>query len=328
MDSMQNQNSTLESTHVIRAVQNHYNWLQITSIACALVMMVIALFLRCKQPTIANTISLKLSLWIGLADVLSRVNFLIRVNPAAMNFIVSQVSWAPRLFSYTSHFFPMWFAFLSAAIALDLHLTVLCRRNNIGPMQRLYCPVATLAGLIINLPFAFVGNIYWDAEIHSIFNSVELAPALAVEILCFDVWMMSTILYSFAVILTVVFHALKSLSAIRKNLGSMSAETQKRERQFIYSLLRILLYPLVLVVCCPVLNFLGWVFFLHQEITHTLLVLMHAEAITSGLQVALNLLVFLLNPAVVRAISRYKIFSTCVKNQPSSEDTPEANPIV
>ncbi|KAL1916127.1 uncharacterized protein VTP21DRAFT_6131 [Calcarisporiella thermophila] len=322
MNIEQNQNRTSESTHNYSyTVQSQYSWLHIISIICALIMMAITIYLRCKRPTISNTISLKLSLWIGLVDVLSRANFLIRVNPSLMNITVSTIPWFPRLLVYTSFFFLMWFAFLSAAIALDLHLSFLCRRVNIKIIQRFYSPLAALVSSIIPLPFLFVGNIYWNPEFQIVYISLERTQAIILETFCYDLWMASAILYSFAVILAVVFRVFKSLHIIRENFESTSVDMQARERQFTYSVLRILLYPMVLLICCPAGIILDWIYYMNPEISPSVMAAMRADAITSGLQGILNLLVFLLNPAVVRALSHYKIFS----NSLFSADEHEGN---
>ncbi|KAL1917049.1 uncharacterized protein VTP21DRAFT_5247 [Calcarisporiella thermophila] len=105
----------------------------------------------------------------------------------------------------------------------------------------------------------------------------------------------------------------------------MPSEMQKRERRFTYSTLRILLYPVVLAICCPAGISYGWIYILQQGFTPSCLIAMQVEAITSGLQGILSLIVFLLNPAVVRALSHYKIFSALRSSSTSSTDAPETS---
>ncbi|KAL1916125.1 uncharacterized protein VTP21DRAFT_6129 [Calcarisporiella thermophila] len=318
MDSVQNQNSTLNSPHdIIHAAQTQYNWIHIASIVCALVMMGMVLYLRCKQPDVANTIALKLTLWIGLVDILSRIVFLIRVNPSVLNSIVSSMPWAPHLLVYMKYFSTMWFVFLNAAIAFDLHLSFLCRRNNIKFIQRLYCPLTMLASLLLSSPFVVITNIQWNVETQTITVSIDPIIALSLEILCFDLWVLSSILYSVAIMLAVAIHVFISLHFIQENIESMPVDMQDRGRQYTHSVLWILLYPMVLMVCCPADILLSWAFLLRLKTTPYTLMVLQAEAITTGLQGILNLLVFLLNPAVGRSLSPYRIFNTSGGSPPS-----------
>ncbi|KAL1916124.1 uncharacterized protein VTP21DRAFT_6128 [Calcarisporiella thermophila] len=304
-------------------VQNEFYWLNITSLVCAIIMMAMVLFLRYSQPSVANTISLKLSLWIGLVDALSRALFLLRISYHVMDAITPSRPWLARLLLYTVYAFPIWFAFLTVSIAFDLHLSFLCRRKNMKKIQSWYFPVATLASFSLALPIPFVGDSFWDKNSHAIFTYVDATTSYLIEIFCFDIWMISSILYSFGIILAVICRVLTSLRVVRENLRSISAEMEDREKQLILSVLRILLYPTVLVVCQPASLVLNWLFLTNQPLTELGLRTQRAEAITTGMQGLLNLIVFLLNPAVVRALSRYKLFKILKSASGSSEATDE-----
>ncbi|KAL1918639.1 uncharacterized protein VTP21DRAFT_2661 [Calcarisporiella thermophila] len=283
--------------------------LNILSLVGAGVMMAMVVWLRFTRPEVANTISFRLSFWIGLVDVLYRGSYLLRKSYDLLDPFLPTNVWAARIILWTIYVFPLWFAFLTTAIAFDLHLTFIYRRTDVTKFQVWYFPLSTISSVIITIPILIVGNLHWDLEKHAVLYNWDLPTGSMLEIFCQDLWLGITILYSFVVIISVLVRVRSDLKIIQQSCSPNSVRSPiVHDRPLIQSVLRILLYPVVLVICQPVTIVVNWLFFTGMAFSPLGYRMFEAEAVLNGMQGLLNFVVFLLNPAVVRTIGLHNLF--------------------
>ncbi|KAL1918631.1 uncharacterized protein VTP21DRAFT_2653 [Calcarisporiella thermophila] len=276
--------------------------INIVSIVSGGVIMATVVWLRLTQPDVVNTISFKLSFWIGLADFLYRGFFLLRTNFGLMDKVLPTNHILCRFLFWTIIFFPLWFAFLTTAISFDLHLSFLHRRGDMLKFQRWYFPISTALSVIIPFPALVIGDVYWDTKQHRFYTNWGMGSEFLFNILANNLWMCLAIAYSIAIIITVMVRVLRDLIDLKKNRHIIRPEARFQERRLIFHVLRISLYPLVLIICQPASSVLGWL-----QATNSVDFAIYSQtfkvvAITTGIQGILNLIVFLLNPAVASAL--------------------------
>ncbi|KAL1916132.1 uncharacterized protein VTP21DRAFT_6136 [Calcarisporiella thermophila] len=287
-------------------VQQEYFALNLASIVCAFSIMAMVVWLRWTQPLIDPLFCLQ-SVPGHLPCISIRLTqgiFLFRTNYSLMDTLLPSQPLIVRLLLGSIYIFPLWFAFLNVTIALDLHLSFLCRQSNMKRFQRWYLPASFFAAIVLGIPIMLVGTPYWDKELHSVMFDWNFSTSIAIELLCSDIWMAFAIVYAFFIILAVLFQILKDLKAIKVRTQTIQYEFREKEGQLVCSVLRILLYPCVLVICQPATIVVSWLFVTDTAFTKLGSAIRRIEAITNGLQGILNLIVFLINPAVARALCR------------------------
>ncbi|KAL1923438.1 uncharacterized protein VTP21DRAFT_8418 [Calcarisporiella thermophila] len=300
--------------------------INILSIISGCLMVVFVTWLRFSQPDVANTVSFKLSFWIGLADAIYRGFFLLRQYHDLMDRVLPSNKALCRFFFWTMISIPLWFAFLTTAIAFDLHLTFILRRTGLKKIQQLYFPVASILALIITLPVLIMGNVSWSPEQHHFNTDWSPLTLILTTILENNLWMCISIVYSTIIVILILLRALRYLREVKNSCLHIDSGNRHSERRLVFSVLRILLYPLVLVLCQSVSSFQAWIATLNKFSHPIYRQLFRVGAITTGLQGVLNLLVFFINPAFVEAMGKFPPFSRTKlpRVQPGDESKDQA----
>ncbi|KAL1918640.1 uncharacterized protein VTP21DRAFT_2662 [Calcarisporiella thermophila] len=289
--------------------------LNIASIVCGGAMMSMVLWLRYVQPNIANTLSFKLSFWIGLADIFYRANFLLRRTWDVLDEFVSEHGNIARVLYWSLYAFPLWFAFLTMSVTFDLHLSFVFRLCNSSRLKRLYLPVSSVAAAVLPIPAAVVGNVWWDREEHRLINDWELDQKIWIELFCLDIWVGLAIAYSFLATIWVLVRLRSELRILTESQSYPNEPAEAKDNNVLHSVVRVLLYPVVLAICMPPTIVKNWLIIKGLLNSPLGISAWYAEAILSGAQGILNLGVFLLNPAVARAFSAISL----LRREPSHE---------
>ncbi|KAL1924615.1 uncharacterized protein VTP21DRAFT_4269 [Calcarisporiella thermophila] len=279
--------------------------INVLSAFCGFLMMIIVVWLRYSQPDVANTISFKLSFWIGLVDMLWRTEFVLTRSNEIFNHIADRDHWVARLFLWLISFLRLWAVLPTVCIAFDLQLVFIHGRKDIKRIQRWYIPFTFGFAILATIVFLTRNKVVYNKEKLVFISDASLQNIILTKVFCMTLWIGLSILYSLVVVLVVLVKALQ-LTRQLKNAQNISDETRQKEAQLISSVLRVLLYPVVLIITLPSGLFTDWVGLLTTN--PNLPALVKAREVDNVLQGSIgifNFLVFLLNPALHRALKRF-----------------------
>ncbi|KAL1924616.1 uncharacterized protein VTP21DRAFT_4270 [Calcarisporiella thermophila] len=278
--------------------------INVFSIICGLLMMIIVVWLRYSHPDVANTISFKLSFWIGFVDVLWRTEFILFKSNEIFDPIAGQDHWIPRLFLWLQHFLRIWAVLPSVCIAFDLQLTFIHGRKNLKRIQRWYIPFTFAFALLATLIYLTRNKVAYDKEKLGISSNTSLENIIITKALSMTLGIGLSILYSLIVVLMVLVKVFLLIRYIKRT-QNLSKETRQKQTQIITSVLRVLLYPVVLIITQPTGIAIDWIGTLTTN--PYLPAFIKVREIDNVLQSSIgifNFLVFLLNPALHRALRR------------------------
>ncbi|KAL1916449.1 uncharacterized protein VTP21DRAFT_5640 [Calcarisporiella thermophila] len=280
------------------------------SILCALTMIILVLYLCNRKPETAKTPSVYLSLWIGLAELLRAVFFILRSLHSTFGRHLVNYPWLVRIFFWSKFSFPLWHAFLTVCIALDLHFTFLLK-TDAKWMQHSYFPLSTFSAIIITIPALAMGSISWEEKRHYFKDSWTFLQRLLFELLGQDLWIALSIVYSLGVIIAVATRVRREMSMHKP--GSA-------ELRVIMPVLFNALFPVVIIITRPAQIVTVWLYIAGISSGSYFKSTLRAANILSGLTGVLNLFVFLFHPVVRRALqgsnSPYDISTNDESNYP------------
>ncbi|KAL1920712.1 uncharacterized protein VTP21DRAFT_1089 [Calcarisporiella thermophila] len=279
--------------------------LNFASIFFALLMMIIVIRLRFVRPSVAGNISFTLSFWIGLADALFRITYLLFMA-YDFNDTIPPSSGYFRFLLWTIYFFPIWFSLLTVSIAFDLQLSFIQGKMIIRQYQKWYLPVSTIVSFAATTPQLFYGNVWWNSEYDYISSDWPYEIDLLSEVLR-SVITFGSIMYSIIIICISLHKVFETIRKMEKDRVK-KFNNRKLELQVIVSVMRVLGYPLVLIICMPAETILGILFVTHNRYTPFGDATQTAKNITSGMQGILNFIVFLFNPSFTQSLSGVPFF--------------------
>ncbi|KAL1924659.1 uncharacterized protein VTP21DRAFT_4313 [Calcarisporiella thermophila] len=288
-----------------------YLSLNIASMFSGLLMALLVFYFRRAQPEITNSVAFKLSLWIGVKCMLwHATKLLINIFEGPTEY---SRSFGVRIMARSDFLFELWGALLAACIALDLQLSFIHRMKDMQRIQRYYAPVCFLIPFFM-LVILVVTDPFKNESIYE-----ERAGSNE------HLWHMMTILigvvsislcaiYSLVVVMVVLLRVAKEFQNLKKShdLRNVTKELQWKERQLISHVLRVLLYPMVLVITQPyyfiyaVLGFLLYTLVPNSEDYHFENIMGFFDIVSTYASASIGLLnlgVLLLNPTLHRAIS-------------------------
>ncbi|KAL1925177.1 uncharacterized protein VTP21DRAFT_60 [Calcarisporiella thermophila] len=127
-------------------------------------------------------------------------------------------------------------------------------------------------------------------------------------IVIFNVVVIGCILYSFTVIFACVIRVYQMIFKAKRDKALPIEEDRTRERLLMLSAVRLLGYPLVLIITMPAECILSIVYYTRTRETSFGNSATRAKAVLTGMQGVLNLIIFLFNPAFTSALSNFSIF--------------------
>ncbi|KAL1923859.1 uncharacterized protein VTP21DRAFT_6894 [Calcarisporiella thermophila] len=193
-------------------------------------------------------------------------------------------------------------------ISFDIQLSFIHARRNLKKVQWWYVPVSTLVSFALAAPYLFYGKLWWNNEKKIFGSNWPTHIVLAMNILHSSV-IFACIFYSITLILTTLGIVLRRLDNMNKGQTTIKSENRERQRKIIQSVVRLLGYPLVLIICMPagfvlkILYTMGARATPFGDFTNT------ANTILGGMQGILNLLIFLFNPALSDALANHRYFA-------------------
>ncbi|KAL1915989.1 uncharacterized protein VTP21DRAFT_5993 [Calcarisporiella thermophila] len=279
--------------------------INILSAICGFLMMVIVVWLRRTQPDVANTISFKLSFWIGLVDMLWRTEFIISKSDELLNPIAGRDHWVAHLFLWVISFLRLWAVLPTICIAIDLQLSFIHHRKDMKRIQRWYIPGMFIFTFLVTLIYLTRNKVMYDNVKFQFISNASPLNLILTKALCMTLWMSLSVLYSIVVVIMVLIRALQATRNLKRTLN-ISEEVRAEEMQLINSVLRIMLYPVVHIITLPSGIVLEWVTLTTTDPNfHILSKAREVDNILQGSIGILNFLVFLLNPALHRALKRF-----------------------
>ncbi|KAL1916129.1 uncharacterized protein VTP21DRAFT_6133 [Calcarisporiella thermophila] len=277
------------------------------SVFCGALIMILVVFLRYTQPQATRSISFKLSFWIGLSDALYRSFYIIYVANDFVDAVMPNNLWLGRIIFWSFHFFPIWFSLLTVSIAFDLQLSTFQNKLTVQRYQKWYLPVSTLVAFGLCSPTLFYGGMGYDPKQHRGIldwpyeaNLIRVVVFITVISLC--------LLYSFTIIFFCAIKVFSMVFRVRREKDLHGEKNRLRERLMIMSVLRLLGYPAVLILCMPAECIMHYLIITNTRNTSFGDSTGKAKAILTGMIGILNLIIFLFNPAFSGALSNFKIF--------------------
>ncbi|KAL1923616.1 uncharacterized protein VTP21DRAFT_8596 [Calcarisporiella thermophila] len=278
--------------------------INLASIVCATLIMILVAFLRYTQPLATCSISFRLSFWIGLADALYRSLYVVWAERDFCDAVIPNNLWFGRIILWSYYFFPMWFSLLTVSIAFDLHLSAFHKHLNVASFQRWYLPLSTLVSFAFSSPLLFYGNLLYNSKLKILILNwpyeIELANTVLVSVVVF-----ACILYSFTVIFACAIKVFTTISRERREVDLRGEQYRLRERLVMTSMIRLLGYPLVLIICLPAECILLLLYVTKSRNTSFGDSTGKAKAILTGLQGVFNLVIFFFNPTFSSAIREF-----------------------
>ncbi|KAL1917973.1 uncharacterized protein VTP21DRAFT_3239 [Calcarisporiella thermophila] len=254
-------------------------------------------------PEVINSISFRISFWIGLVDMLWRIEYILVHSDEVMDPFSGKQHWFVRMLGFSGQFLKVWSALLSFCIALDLQLSFIHRRTKLEKIQRCYVPVAFMIAFLANIEWLVYPDVSYRKEWETIVPGWSRRDGILNMALGVSVWVAAAILYSMFVVVLVLVRVLSETRRLQ-TARDVTEALRIKERALINSVLRIVLYPLVLIVTQPTGLVADWLYTVTSESRSPILrELVKVDAVLVGLIGVLNLIVFLLNPALHRALA-------------------------
>ncbi|KAJ1981389.1 hypothetical protein H4R34_002097 [Dimargaris verticillata] len=279
--------------------------LSLLSVVSGVLIMFIVILLRLWQPKVARTASFLLSFWIGLSDALYRGTVIVSKQ---YEYVEQHLSdGLVRYLFWSEYFYPVWFVMLTVMIAVDLQLTFIHhRRSQNRSFQRYYLPIATLAAFCITIPALFVPDIYWNTEFHGYTWTFGTNTRDSIFVMLgFNIWVALGVVYCAVIVVIIAYRLVqevRSWGASVLDTTTMSPRRSQFTVELHRSVARILLYPLVPIITQSLNVVVDWIPF-YSDAASTV---RRVGTILVSTQGILNLVVFLLNPALHRAISNIR----------------------
>ncbi|KAJ1980129.1 hypothetical protein H4R35_001239 [Dimargaris xerosporica] len=275
------------------------------SVISGVLIMFIVVLLRLWQPKVARTASFLLSFWIGLSDALYRGTVIVSKQ---YEYVEQHLSDAlVRYLFWSEYFYPVWFVLLTVMIAVDLQLTFIHhRRSQNRGFQRYYLPIATLAAFCITMPALFVPDIYWNTEFHGYTWTFGSSTRDSMFVMLgFNVWVALGVIYCAVIVVIIAYRLVQEVRSWGASVIDATTLAPRRSQftvELHRSVARILLYPLVPIITQTLNVVVDWIPF-YSDAANTV---RRVGTILVSTQGILNLVVFLLNPALHRAISNIR----------------------
>ncbi|KAL1923849.1 uncharacterized protein VTP21DRAFT_8829 [Calcarisporiella thermophila] len=267
-----------------------------------LLMMMIVVWFRFTQPDIAKTMSFRLSFWIGFVDMLWRTEYILEYSDEITHPLAGQHHWFIRLLAFARVFLRVWGVLLVFCVAFDLHLSFIRQRPATRRLQRFYTPISFLIAFCVNIPWLVERRLDYITKWETIVPGWDRQESYLIMTFGVTIWIVITILYSTVVVVMVLLRVLTESRKLRK-VQNVTEDLRMREHQLITSVLRVLLYPVVLIITQPTGVILDWIFITTTDSdSPSLKTLVDIDAVLLGLIGILNLIVFLLNPALHRGL--------------------------
>ncbi|KAL1920703.1 uncharacterized protein VTP21DRAFT_1080 [Calcarisporiella thermophila] len=280
--------------------------LNLVSIVFAVMMMGIVVWLRIMRPKVSNNISFTLSFWIGLADALYRAFYLLFMAHDFNDSVLPSNNWLCRILLWSFFFFPIWFSLLTVSIAFDLQLSFIHEKLIIRQYQGWYLPISTIVAFAVTTPQLFYRKAWWNIEYKYISTDWPYETELALNIVQSSI-ILASILYSIIIIIISLHKVFETIRKMEKDRVK-KFENRKIELQVIVSVIRVLGYPLVLIICLPATSILALLYATHSRFTPVGDATLVAQNITAGMQGILNFIVFLFNPSLTQSLSNVPFF--------------------
>ncbi|KAL1918528.1 uncharacterized protein VTP21DRAFT_3188 [Calcarisporiella thermophila] len=307
---------TLERIDNIMLIGPAQTAINVISAICGLLMMVVVGWLRYLRPNLVDTVSFKLSFWIGLVDMLWRSQYLIEMSDELMYPLAGQHNGFLDLLSWAHSYLRLSAAFLTVCIAFDLQMSFIHHHRRMRQFQRCYTLFSFLLALALSLVWVIRGHATFRIDWNALDVGWPYEEFLLVNSLSLALWIGISIMYSTVVVALVLARVLRETRKLNES-RDISEAAKQRERLMIKSVLRVLLYPIVLIITQPS----GIAADCLTTNPHTPLArfTINIDAVLQGSIGILNLIVFLLNPTLHRALEDIPWFR---KRWPFKQESP------
>ncbi|KAI9284140.1 hypothetical protein BC943DRAFT_381408 [Umbelopsis sp. AD052] len=267
------------------------------SIAVGFIVIISVVLIRLYRPALGRTITVRLSGWIALADILVCSIQIIyihgnelftNVSPLALGFVLTSLQ--------TSSLF---FVYLTVCIAINLHLTILTSkyRNVADKIDPWMVPVSFIWANVTTIPF----HIWFQAEWNPQIGGFVKTPAWAAPYYMWAsqyVWQLLGELYCACVIVMVLVklynmrkYQEKQSSAQNRNQIESADQHGRSSKRITFVMLRIVWYPVIPIITQT------WLIVMNSIPPPHNITWININNIMSALQGVLNGIVFCLNPA-------------------------------
>ncbi|ORX91045.1 hypothetical protein K493DRAFT_304398 [Basidiobolus meristosporus CBS 931.73] len=243
-------------------------------------------YIRVYRPLLANRLSLKLTFWIALADIVYSVFVLILQRKITSNQLCALFLWGYLEFTLLP-------VFLTATIAFNLHAIFVSDIYDVVRYQKFYFPSAlTLATSISLVPLA-ANQFEADPVVGTCwYSSTYTSRTMIWEICTLFGWVFIVVLYCIFAVCFIGYKLHKHEQNLRSNI---SVDMHFVNRKMNKAMRRIILYPVVLIVTQTFNCLCEFYTFIHGELYFSLYLLSAVLPACAGL---LNAVVFIFDPAV------------------------------
>lgn len=267
------------------------------SIAVGFIVIIAVILIRIYRPQLGQTITVRLSGWIALADVLVCSIQIIYIHG---NELFKDTSTLALGFVLTSlQTSSLFFVYLTVCIAINLHLTILTSRyrNVAEAIDPWMVPVSFIWANVTTIPFHFLFKAEWNSQIGGFVKE----PAWAAPYYMWGsqyIWQLLGEVYCAIVIILVLVKLFrlrsyqKEQSTVQNQNQTDSADQHARSgRRITFVMLRIVWYPVIPIITQT------WLIVMNSIPPPQNLPWINLNNIMSALQGILNGIVFCLNPA-------------------------------
>ncbi|KAJ1862116.1 hypothetical protein LPJ78_004920 [Coemansia sp. RSA 989] len=169
----------------------------ILSMASSILVILACTWVRLCHKKYFKRISLRISGFIAMGDLLSATAELLMMNTGLM---LKQSASGLRFILWLSMFSSLLFVFLTLSISLQLHLSTLTKRVRVGvymKMEKWYVPISfVLAAGLPAVAVSMMQDIFWVPWMHSFSWPVSAGKRRLVLWSCHFVWVALAILYT------------------------------------------------------------------------------------------------------------------------------------
>ncbi|KAK9763551.1 hypothetical protein K7432_009662 [Basidiobolus ranarum] len=243
-------------------------------------------YIRIYRPLLANRLSLKLTFWIALADIVYSIFVLVLQQKITSNQLCAFLLWGYLEFTLLP-------IFLTATIAFNLHAIFVSDIYDVVRYQKYYFPFAlTLATVISSVPL-IAGQFEADPVVGSCwYRGTYTTKTMIWEMCTLFGWVFLVVLYCIFAVCFIGYKLHQHEKYLRSNI---SVDIQLVNRKTSKAMRRIILYPVVPIVTQTFNCLCEFYTFVHRELYFSLYLLSAVLPACVGL---LNAVVFIFDPAV------------------------------
>ncbi|KAK9767655.1 hypothetical protein K7432_002379 [Basidiobolus ranarum] len=262
-------------------------------------------YIRVYRPQLANRLSLKLTFWIALADIVYSIFVFVLQWKITSNQICAFLLWGYLEFTLLP-------IFLTATIAFNLHAIFVSDIYDVVRYQKYYFPFALTLATSISLIPLIAGQFEADPVVGTCwYSSTYTSKTMIWETCTLFGWVFIVVLYCIFAVCFIGYKLHKHDKNLRSNI---SVDIQFVSRKTNKAMRRIILYPMVPIFTQTFNCLCEFYTFIHRELYFSLYLLSAVLPACVGL---LNAVVFIFDPAVRELLYRGTQRST---SQSTSEE--------